>query len=94
MAEEENRFKKKKKRKWQFPDTYVLILGLMLLAVVMTYVVPAGNFERMEDPSSGQMVVQPGTYESAEQTPVSFLDFFMAVLRDWRKMQLPCSLFS
>lgn len=79
MAEEENRFKKKKKRKWQFPDTYVLILGLMLLAVVMTYVVPAGNFERMEDPSSGQMVVQPGTYESAEQTPVSFLDFFMAV---------------
>lgn len=69
----------KKKRKFEFPDTYVIIIGILLLAVILTYILPAGTFERVEDANTGRMVVQPGTYAHVEQTPVSFLDFFMAV---------------
>lgn len=33
------------KRKWQMPDTYVIIFAIVLLAAVLTYVVPVGHFE-------------------------------------------------
>ena len=68
----------KKKWKFTFPDTYVLILGLMLLAAVLTYFIPAGSFERVAD-ETGRMIVQPGTYQTIEQSPVSPGGFLMAI---------------
>lgn len=67
------------KRKPAFPDTYVLILGLIAAAVIMTYIVPAGSFARVKDAASGQSVVQPGTYQRIRQMPVPVTEVFMAV---------------
>ena len=67
--------KPKKRRKIPLSDTYVLIISLMALAVIMTYIIPAGSFERVMDTEAGQLIVQPGTYQTIEQTPVSPLDF-------------------
>lgn len=35
----------KQTRKWQMPDTYVIIFFIVLLAALLTYVVPTGHFE-------------------------------------------------
>ncbi|MGL6173199.1 MAG: putative basic amino acid antiporter YfcC [Cellulosilyticaceae bacterium] len=35
----------KKKRKWQMPDTYVIIFFVVVFAAVMTYIIPTGRFE-------------------------------------------------
>ena len=34
----------------RFPDTLVLILGLVILAQLLTYVLPAGTYDREPDP--------------------------------------------
>ena len=67
--------KPKKRRKIPFPDTYVLIISLMALAVIMTYIIPAGSFERVMDTEAGQLIVQPGTYQTIE--PVSYTHLFI-----------------
>lgn len=35
----------KQAKKWQMPDTYVIIFFIVLLAALLTYVVPTGHFE-------------------------------------------------
>lgn len=66
-----------KKRKWEFPDTYVIVFLVLLIAVIATYIVPAGAFDREE--SDGVTTVVSGSYESTESSPAGFMDIFMSV---------------
>jgi len=52
-------------RRRTFPDSLVLILGIVVLAQIATYVLPAGEFERV-----GRAVV-PGTYRVLEPDPAA-----------------------
>ncbi|MCG8468061.1 MAG: YfcC family protein [Gemmatimonadetes bacterium] len=47
----------------------------------MTYFVPAGEYERRDDPVTGRSVVVPGTYEATEPAPVGIFDMFVAIPR-------------
>jgi uncharacterized ion transporter superfamily protein YfcC len=60
-------------RSWRFPDSLVLIFGLILLAQLATYVLPAGEFER-----EGRQVIH-GTYRVVEAAPISPLTFLTAI---------------
>jgi uncharacterized ion transporter superfamily protein YfcC len=53
------------KRKWQVPHTLVLLYGMILLAYVLTMLLPAGAFET-EVNAHGHEVVVPGTYAELE----------------------------
>ena len=55
---------------FRFPHPLTLLVGCILLAAVLTWVLPAGQFERREDPATGRNVVVPGTYERVEPSPV------------------------
>ena len=57
----------------RFPDPLVLICGLILLAQLATYVLPAGEFER-----DGRQVLV-GTYHSVEAPPLPVFTFLTAV---------------
>jgi uncharacterized ion transporter superfamily protein YfcC len=57
----------------RFPDALVLIFGLILLAQLSTYVLPAGAFER-----DGRQVVR-GTYHAVEADPLPIFTFLTAV---------------
>ncbi len=57
----------------RFPDSLVLIFGLILLAQVATYVLPAGEFER-----DGRQVVG-GTYHTVTAEPLPVFTFLTAV---------------
>ncbi|MCT4620943.1 MAG: putative basic amino acid antiporter YfcC [Marinisporobacter sp.] len=41
--------KTKMRNKWQMPDTYVIIFFIVVLAAVLTYIVPTGRFEIFYD---------------------------------------------
>jgi len=47
----------------------------------MTYVVPAGQYERRDDPATGRSVVVPGTYVEVDANPVGFFDAIVAIPR-------------
>ena len=53
-----------------FPHPLALLVGCVLVAAVLTWVLPAGNYERREDPVTGRNVVVSGTYHAVERQPV------------------------
>ena len=67
----------KKKKGIQMPHTYIILFLIVLVVCLLTYVIPAGQFERQED-ASGRMLIVPGTYTQVESSPVSPLEIPMA----------------
>lgn len=59
------------------PHTYALLMMIIAIACVLTYIIPAGEYKRVD--KGGQTLVVPGSYHSIEQHGVSFLDLFRAV---------------
>lgn len=57
---------KKVKRKFQLPHVLLMMLIMMMFACLLTYVIPAGQFETSKD---GSMI--QGTYHAISQNPVN-----------------------
>jgi uncharacterized ion transporter superfamily protein YfcC len=53
-------------QKLKIPHTLVLLFTMMLLAMVSTYLLPQGEFDRVED-DHGHTVVVPGSFHHLEQ---------------------------
>lgn len=70
--------KKQTKKKFKQPDAYVILFSVLLIAALLTYIIPAGSFER-ELTESGQSIVVPGSYERIEQQPAQFFDIFVSI---------------
>jgi uncharacterized ion transporter superfamily protein YfcC len=59
----------------------VLLFGVILLAALMSYLVPAGQFDRQVDEATGRTVVVAGTYHEVEQSPVNLFAAIVAIPR-------------
>ena len=70
---------KKKKFKFKIPHTYIIIGIIIVVAMILTYVVPAGQFDRVEDPATGRTKVVEGSYRKVEQSPVNPFKMFVAI---------------
>lgn len=62
-----------------FPHPLTLLTGCILAAAIGSYVLPAGQYERREDPVTGRQVVVPGTYHHVEQQRVGPFAAFVAI---------------
>lgn len=65
-------------KKSRVPHVYVIIFCLIVIAAVATYIVPAGEYERMTD-EGGRTVVVEGTFKQVESDPVGFLSIFQSL---------------
>ncbi len=65
--------------RFEFPHPVVLLLGCVAIAAALTWVVPAGAYDRRDDPVTGRAVVVPGTYHSVEAAPVGLFKALVAV---------------
>jgi uncharacterized ion transporter superfamily protein YfcC len=54
----------------RFPHPLTLLVACLLVAAALTWALPAGEYQRREDPATGRSVVVPGTYAPVEATPV------------------------
>jgi uncharacterized ion transporter superfamily protein YfcC len=69
------------RRRFRVPHTLVLLFAMIVAAVVMTHVLPAGRFERVEN-EHGRLQVVAGSYtETPDVEPPSPLAVFTAVPR-------------
>ncbi len=57
------------------------MVGCILIAAVLTWIVPAGKYQRREDPATGRSVVVAGTYARVEAQPVGPLRAATAIPR-------------
>jgi len=63
----------------RFPHPLALLAGGIALAAALTWVVPAGRYERHQDPVTGREVVTAGTYHRVAAAPVSPFDALVAI---------------
>ena len=64
-----------------FPHPMTLLVGFILLASLLTWVLPAGEYQRREDPATGRQVVVAQTYHLVEQSPVGPFQALIAIPR-------------
>ncbi|MGA8782022.1 MAG: hypothetical protein WB567_14820, partial [Terracidiphilus sp.] len=51
-------------------DPLLLIGSIILVGAALTWIVPAGRFERVKDPHTGRTLVVPGSYRTVPRNPV------------------------
>lgn len=64
----------------QFPHVYVLLIVLCLVTAAGTWLLPAGQFDRVFNATLNLDVIVPGTFRLVDPTPVSLFGVFEAVL--------------
>ncbi|MCE5032754.1 MULTISPECIES: YfcC family protein [Staphylococcus] len=66
-----------KKITFKTPHTYALLLFIIVVASLLTYLIPAGEYAR--EKKDGQTLVISGSYQEVSQHGVSFFDIFRAI---------------
>lgn len=69
------------KPRFSVPHPLVLLAGCVILAAAASYVLPAGQFDRADDETTGRSVVVAGTYHAVERSPVNLFDAMVALPR-------------
>jgi len=64
--------------RFELPDIYVVLCGFILVVAALTWIVPAGSYERTVLPNGRESVVA-GSYHVMEPTPVGFMDIVTAI---------------
>ncbi len=63
----------------RFPHPLILLVLCVLVAATLTWLLPAGQYERREDPVAGREVVVAGTYHPVPPSPVGPFDALVAI---------------
>ncbi len=61
------------------PNPLTLLTAGIALAALLSWVVPAGQFDRRTDPATGRQVVVAGTYHRVDARPLGIFDALLAV---------------
>ncbi|MBM7551482.1 YfcC family protein [Thalassobacillus pellis] len=68
----------REKPREKVPHIYVILFGMILLGSIATYLVPAGQFERVKN-ESGAAILQPGTFEYIASSPIGWMEFMLSI---------------
>ena len=68
----------KKKRGIHIPHMFTLILLIITVCTILTYIIPAGEYDRVIDENGTEMLVAD-SYHRVEQTPVSVMGALKSV---------------
>jgi len=62
--------------KTKIPHTYVLLISLTVLAAILTWVVPAGRYERAVD--RGRTIIDPASFHAVQAQPAGIFEVLLA----------------
>jgi uncharacterized ion transporter superfamily protein YfcC len=63
----------------RFPHPLILLVCCIIAAATLTWVLPAGAYDRRDDPAAGRQVVVPGTYHAVPPSPVDAFETLVAI---------------
>ncbi|SMG28708.1 YfcC family protein [Dethiosulfovibrio salsuginis] len=69
----------KVRKKASFPHVFVILLSIMVIAMVATWFVPAGEYSRHMDPKSNRTVIVPDSFQLVQPSPVDPFQMFVAI---------------
>ena len=67
--------------RFRLPHPIVLLGAAVVIAAILTWIIPAGQFDRRDDPATGRRVVVAGTYHRTAPAPVGPFAAAVAVPR-------------
>lgn len=70
-----------KKNELAAPSSMVILFFLIVTVTIMTYVLPAGKFGTIPHPVTGKAMVDAGSFDWLEQTPVGFFEMFVCMAK-------------
>lgn len=62
----------------RFPTAYTILFALIVLMAALTWLIPAGEYEREASSVLGRDVPVPGTYQTVDPAPQNFIEVLMA----------------
>jgi uncharacterized ion transporter superfamily protein YfcC len=65
--------------RFRLPHPLVLLVACLVFAAALTWIVPAGQYDRRADEATGRDVVVPGTYHSVPASPVGLFDTLVGI---------------
>lgn len=67
--------------KISFPHPIIILLGFVMLAGLLSYVVKSGSFDRVLDANTGREVVVPGSFHEVEDKNASLSEIALSIPR-------------
>lgn len=67
-----------KNKKFKVPHVYVILLIFMAVSIILTYIIPAGQYDMIKN-SDGREVVDPNSFQYIKSTSLGVFDFLKAV---------------
>ncbi len=65
-------------RGWRFPSAFSILFGLIILVAALTWIIPAGQYQRVQNPAIERDVPVAGTFAPTESNPQDVFDVVMA----------------
>ncbi len=62
----------------RFPTAYTILFLLIVLMAALTWIIPAGQYDREMNEAVGREVAVAGTYKSVDANPQGFIDVLLA----------------
>jgi len=62
----------------RFPTAYTILFVLIVVMAALTWIVPAGQYDRAANEALGREVAVPGTYKTVAAIPQTIVDIFLA----------------
>jgi uncharacterized ion transporter superfamily protein YfcC len=66
-------------KRMKVPHTYVILFAVIIIMAMLTYVIPAGEFDRVEDPITGRSVVDPDSFHQVDSNPTTPFELFQTI---------------
>lgn len=63
------------KKKLKVPNAFIIVFGIMILAAVMTYIIPAGTYDTIPDTKT----IDPNTFHFIESNPTTPWEFINSI---------------
>lgn len=66
----------KQKKKAFEPNAFIIVFGIMIFCAILTWIIPAGSFDRVIDTVTDKEIVVAGSFHTVESNPVGPWKFF------------------
>lgn len=60
----------KEKKRFKVPHTIVILFSIIVISSILTFIIPAGVYDRVVDPNTERTIVDVETFHFVEKTPV------------------------
>ena len=80
MTDNTNTEVKEKKKKREFPHSFIILFSMLILATIATYLIPAGKYDVVVDEVTKRTSIIADSFHYIQSSPVGIFDMFLSIV--------------